>query len=317
MNWTYSKGLHEVGNGVYAYLQPDGGWGWSNAGLLVDGDESLLVDTLFDMHLTDDMLRVMRDATGVTATGINTIVNTHANGDHTHGNGCCPRAEIIASKASAAEMEEMTPAILAQMIDMAPEMGELGEFMLKIFGRFDFAGVEERLPTRTFSGTLEVAVGDQVAELIEVGPAHTAGDVLVHLPKSKTVFTGDILFINSTPIMWAGPVSNWIAACDKILALEPDVIVPGHGPVTDKNGVRQVQHYLHFVDNEARTRFDAGLSLRDAVFDIALGEFSSMGDAERLAVNVSTLYREYTGDLATPPDPLETFALMAELHKKL
>ncbi len=44
----YQKGTHEVADGVWAYLQPDGGWGWSNAGLVTDGDRSLLVDTLFD-----------------------------------------------------------------------------------------------------------------------------------------------------------------------------------------------------------------------------------------------------------------------------
>jgi cyclase len=61
----YSKGLHELGNGQYAYLQPSGTWGFSNAGLIVDGEESLLVDTLFDERLTGEMLDVMRDATGL------------------------------------------------------------------------------------------------------------------------------------------------------------------------------------------------------------------------------------------------------------
>ncbi|MCW3026075.1 MAG: metallo-beta-lactamase family protein, partial [Solirubrobacterales bacterium] len=59
---SYTKGLQEVGDGLYAYLQPDGGWGWSNAGLVVDGERTLLIDTLFDLALTDEMLRTMRDA---------------------------------------------------------------------------------------------------------------------------------------------------------------------------------------------------------------------------------------------------------------
>ena len=57
--WEFTRGLKDIGNGLYAWLQPDGGWGWSNAGLIVDGDQSLLVDTLFDMHLTRDMLAAM------------------------------------------------------------------------------------------------------------------------------------------------------------------------------------------------------------------------------------------------------------------
>jgi glyoxylase-like metal-dependent hydrolase (beta-lactamase superfamily II) len=316
-NWTFSKGLHDLGNGTWAYLQPDGGWGWSNAGLIVDGEESLLVDTLFDMHLTDEMLTSMRDAAGVGGADIGTVVNTHANGDHTHGNGCCPTAEIVASKASAAEMEAFGPGQLAQMMEAAPTMGEVGAFFTDIFGAFDFAGVTERLPTRTFSGRLELKVGDRAVHLVEVGPAHTAGDVLVHVPDTRTVYTGDILFIEGTPIMWAGPVSNWLKACDDIIAMNAEVIVPGHGPITDNDGVRQVQEYLRFVDKESRARFDAGLRVEEAVFDIALGEFSNLRDAERLAVNVATLYREYRGAGGEQANPLDAFALMAELRKRL
>jgi glyoxylase-like metal-dependent hydrolase (beta-lactamase superfamily II) len=311
--WTYAKGLHDLGGGVWAYLQPDGGWGWSNAGLIVDNGQSLLVDTLFDMTLTREMLARMADATGLSGGDIDTVVNTHANGDHTHGNGCCGNAEIIASSASAAEMELTNAASLARLLAAAPQLGRTGDYLLEIFGAFDFAGVEERRPTRTFSGELELTVGDKPVRLIEVGPAQTGGDVLVHLPGERKVFTGDILFIDGTPIMWAGPVGNWIAACDRLLAMDVDAIVPGHGPITDKAGVRRVQEYLAFCDREARKRFDAGLGVRDAAHDIALGDYSSWIDAERIAVNVDTLYREYSGD-RRPPDIAKLFALMAELR---
>ncbi|OYW87081.1 MAG: MBL fold metallo-hydrolase, partial [Hyphomonas sp. 32-62-5] len=127
------------------------------------------------------------------------------------------------------------------------------------------------------------------------------------------VFTGDILFIDGTPLMWAGPVANWIRACETIIAMDVDVIVPGHGPVTDKAGVRRVADYLAFVDREARERFDAGMSVREAALDIALGDYASWGDAERIAVNVDSLYREYRGDGKVTP-VIELFALMAEVR---
>mgnify|MGYP005725025743 FL=1 len=311
--WTYSRGLKDLGHGVYAWLQPDGGWGWSNAGLIVDGDQSLLVDTLFDMRLTRDMLSAMEDASGVGADHIGVIVNTHANGDHCHGNGCCPQAEIIASEASAREMVEVPPAMLAQFKRMGGQLGPAGSYFADIFAPFDFEGVEERAPTRTFSGVLDLKVGDKALQLIEVGPAHTEGDVLVHVPSDRTVFTGDILFIDGTPLMWAGPVANWITACDRICSMDVDKIVPGHGPITDKAGVRRVADYLRYVDREARKRFDAGLDVRDAALDIALGDFSSWGDAERIAVNVDTLYREYRGDSVVTP-VIELFGLMAEIR---
>ena len=311
--WTYSHGLKDLGGGLFAWLQPDGGWGWSNAGLIRDGDQSLLVDTLFDMPLTRTMLNAMQDATGLAAEDIGTIVNTHANGDHCHGNGCCPQAEIIASEASAREMIEVPPAMLAQFKKLGGQLGPAGSYFADIFAPFDFENVEERAPTQTFSGQMGLTVGDKAVELIEVGPAHTAGDVMVHVPADRTVFTGDILFIDGTPLMWAGPVSNWIRACDRICEMEVDKIVPGHGAITDKAGVRRVAEYLKFVDAEARKRFEAGLSVRDAAMDIALGDYSSWGDAERIAVNVDTLYREYRGDGVVTP-VIELFGLMAEVR---
>lgn len=311
--WNYAKGLKDIGNGLYAWLQPDGGWGWSNAGLIRDGEASLLVDTLFDMRLTQDMLTAMEDASGIPAGKISVIVNTHANGDHCHGNGCCPQAEIIASEASAREMAEVPPATLAMFKAAGAKLGPAGAYFADIFAPFDFENVDERAPTRTFSGQLDLKVGDKAVQLIEVGPAHTGGDVLVYVPRDRAVFTGDILFINGTPLMWAGPVKNWIAACERILAMDVDVIVPGHGPITDKAGVQRVADYLAYVDQEARKRFEAGLPVREAALDIALGDYAAWGDAERIAVNVDSLYREYRGDGVVTP-VIELFGLMAELR---
>ena len=164
------------------------------------------------------------------------------------------------------------------------------------------------------SGEMEVKVGDKIVQLIEVGPAHTGGDVLAWVPEDKTVFTGDILFIDGTPLMWAGPVSNWIKACDRIVDMGAEVIVPGHGPITDVAGVRRVQEYLNYIDQEARKRFDAGLTVRDAALDISLTDFDSWLDSERIAINVDTLYREYTGS-TEPVNTVELFTLMAEVKR--
>jgi len=253
----------------------------------------------------------MADASGVAAEKIGTIVNTHANGDHCHGNGCCPQAEIIASEASAKEMAEIPPDALATFKKMGAQLGPGGAYFADIFAPFDFDAVDERLPTQTFTGRMDLKVGDKAVELHEVGPAHTGGDVIVHVPGDRTVFTGDILFIDGTPLMWAGPVSNWISACEKIIAMDADVIVPGHGPITDKKGVQRVADYLAYIDVEARKRYEAGLSVRDAALDIALGDYATWGDAERIAVNVDSLYREYRGDGQVTP-MMELFALMAE-----
>lgn len=312
---VYRKGLVETGPGLFAWLQPDGGWGWSNAGLITDAGEACLVDTLFDMTLTAEMLAAMHYATGIAAGGIGQLVNTHANGDHTHGNALVANAEIIASEASAREMEAFTPGTLAQMkaAGAAGGLGIAGRYFADIFAPFDFAGVEGRAPTRTFHGHATLMVGNRHIELIEVGPAHTAGDVLVHVPDARTVFTGDILFIDGTPIMWAGPVANWLKACDLILGMDVETIVPGHGPLTDKAGVREVADYLRFINAEARARFDAGMDAVTAARDIGLGRYGGWTDAERIVVNVDTLYREFRGDTA-PPDTIALFGAMGQLY---
>ncbi|MFZ4381253.1 MAG: MBL fold metallo-hydrolase, partial [Sandarakinorhabdus sp.] len=103
------------------------------------------------------------------------------------------------------------------------------------------------------------------------------------------------------------------AACDRIIAMDVDVIVPGHGPLTDKAGVREVADYLGYIHREARARHDAGLSAADAARDIGLGRYASWKDAERIAVNVDTLYREFSGD-QTPPDVVRLFGLMGQLY---
>src|SRR5262245_60765425 len=140
--FAYRKGLQEIGAGVYAWLAPDGSWGWSNAGLVADSGESLLVDTLFDLELTREMLAAMRRAEPKAAERIGVVVNTHANGDHCFGNELAAGAEIVASKAGAEEMGETPPAALAGMVKaFAGQDTALGRFVKDAFGPFRFDGI--------------------------------------------------------------------------------------------------------------------------------------------------------------------------------
>lgn len=311
VNHPFERGLVEIGDGCHAYLQPDGSWGWSNAGLVVGDGASLLVDTLFDLVLTGEMLDAMSNLTRTAP--IASLVNTHANGDHCYGNQLVDGAEIISSTAAAHEMTEVPPSMLAAL-NAAP--GEVGDLFRSFFGDFQFDGIELRLPTRTFDGRLDIEVGGRLIELVEVGPAHTAGDVIAVVPEARTVYTGDILFIGGTPIVWAGPLSNWVAACDYILGLDVDTIVPGHGPLTDKKGVAEVRDYLSFVDREATARHAAGVDAFDAARDIArqLGDFSQWGEFGRVSVNVETVYRSLDSAHESP-DVVEQFRRMSVIER--
>ncbi len=308
---SYAKGLHEVGDGLYAYLQPDGSWGWSNAGLVVDGESTLLVDTLYDLALTEQMLQAMRRAVPAAAR-IDTLVNTHANGDHCYGNQLVEGARILASERTAAEMPELPPAAMAALVEQAPAMGELGAFFLECFGAFDFNGIELALPDETFSGELSMRVGERELRLLEVGPAHTRGDTLVHVPAQRVVFSGDILFSGAHPIAWAGPVSNWIAACDRILAMDVETIVPGHGPLAGPDAVHELKAYFEYLYEQARACHAEGMTPLQAARALALDRWADWGERERLVVNVANIYAELSGD-PEPLNPLAAFQQMAEL----
>jgi cyclase len=314
MTASYERGLEEVGDGVLAYLQPDGGWGWSNAGLVSDGEATLLIDTLFDLHLTEAMLAEMRRAVPAAAQ-IGTLVNTHANGDHCYGNELVAGARIVSSAQTAEEMSELPPAAMAALVAQAPQMGLLGEFFLRCFGRFDFDGIQPAPPGDTFDGELELRVGDREVRLIEVGPAHTRGDTMAWLPADRVLFTGDILFNGAHPIAWAGPISNWIAACERIEALAPRAIVPGHGPLATVDDVRELRAYFEYLYERARAAYGEGLTAMQAAQRLQLDRWADWGEGERLVVNVANVYGELSGD--GPPNQLEAFQQMAELRASL
>src|SRR3954471_3245251 len=104
----FEGGLVEVGDGVHAWLQPNGVLGESNAALVVGDRASLLVDTLWDPPLTRRMLTAMAPLTADAP--IATLVNSHSDGDHWWGNQEVAGAEIIATDAAASVMREESPA---------------------------------------------------------------------------------------------------------------------------------------------------------------------------------------------------------------
>ncbi len=304
---AFVEGLHELAGSIHAWLVPNGSWGESNAGLVVGEGASLLVDTLWDEVYTREMLEAMRPLTR--AAPIETVVNTHADGDHWWGNRLVATAEIITSRASYEEMLAQRPGSLVLLGRIGRLLGRLRVFGADKVGRwyrnlvapYHMAGITPALPTRTFEGELDLEVGGREVRLIQVGPAHTQGDLLVYLPDARLLFSGDIVFAGSTPVIWAGPVENWLGALDRILDMEVEVIVPGHGPVVGKAAVQQVREYWVYVTAEVRKRYEAGMPAQAAARDIALGKdfagrsFAHWNSPERMMTNSHMLYRQWQG----------------------
>ena len=193
-------------------------------------------------------------------------------------------SEIIATEAAMThEMQAVTPASMAALrwlgsalalagrspvpYPSRSSLGSSGRFLRGMAAPYDHRGITLTRPTRAFSGRLELDIGGRKVELIEVGPAHTHGDLIVHVPDARTVFAADVAFIGSTPVMWVGPLDRWLRALDVIEALEPEVVIPGHGPVTDVAGLATLRAYWAFLEAGAERRLAAGLTPEAAARD--------------------------------------------------
>src|SRR6516165_363437 len=291
----YTRGLHQVADRVWAWTLPDGGYGWSNAGLVAGDGASLLVDTLFDLALTREMLTAMKPVTD--RAPVTDALITHSNGDHTHGNQLLGASvRIVAAKGTAEEIAHGMPPEMMAMTQTANLGPVATPYARDRFGHFDFSGIKVRNADQTFDRDLTVEVGGRRVDLLNLGPAHTAADSVVHVPDAGVLFGGDLLFIGCTPIVWAGPIANWVAACDTMIAMDAPIVVPGHGPVTDPDGIRAVRGYLAHVAEQAEAAYRRGLSWAEAADTIDLGEYATWLDAERVVVNVYRRYRELAPD---------------------
>ena len=284
--------LRQIARDVYACLQDDRGLGCSNSGLLAR-DGGLVVDTFWDLPHTREMIDLYASVLPAPA---RRVVNTHHNGDHCWGNQLFPDAELIGHRLCAAGFAKESP----EMMQALRGLGGHDDPALAAFASrladWDFTDVRPTPPTTLIDERLDLDLGGLAAELLYVGPAHTQGDVIVHLPGERIVFTGDILFRNCTPIGWEGTFANWKAALDRIVDLAPEQVVPGHGPVCGVEGPREMRAYLDYVETESRDAFAAGLSVVDAAKRMDLGPYADWTEPERLVFNVERVYRELRGE---------------------
>ncbi len=323
---TFARGWQEVAPGCWAWLQPNGAWGEANAGLIAGDGESLLVDTLWDERLAREMLDAI--PAGPATPPVGQVVNTHSDGDHWWGNGVVPAdAPIITSAASAEAIRaEASPQELARMARLTAvaarlpgRAGQLGRYVSAMLGPFHFAATHPRRPDRTFSGEETLDVGGREVRLIEVGPAHTVGDLVVHVPDASAVFAADVLFVDSMPVMWHGPVEGWLKAIDTLLSLDAAVYVPGHGPPCDIAGVRRFRELMLAVNGGAREHHQAGRTpmqaTRELLASAALTDYRDWQCPERLYITVAAMYRSFEGHEPLSTSPIGRTAVFAAVGR--
>ncbi|MGW1867934.1 MBL fold metallo-hydrolase [Streptomyces mauvecolor] len=296
--------LRPLSESTWAWIPDREGYGWSNCGLVVSDDQALLVDTQFTLAATRELLAAITStAPGAT---ISTVVNSHQNGDHTWGNQLLPDAEIITSTASAAHLcHEMNPTQLTELCRADPSTPVVA-YAAEHFGAFDFSGIQVRAADRTFIGREEVKVGTTLVELIDLGAGHSEGDVAVHVPEEGVLFAGDAVFSGMHTVVWSGSLSEAVASCQAILDTGATVIVPGHGPVLGRAGVREFLDHLVDVADTAAACATAGIPLEEAARRVKAKHAGDWAHPERLFTSTAAAYQ----DAGVEGVPQGTFALV-------
>lgn len=328
----FDEGLYELRPDTYAWMVPNGSWGETNLGLIRCGDQSVLIDTCWDLHFMREML--VHSATVIERAPISHVINTHADGDHCWGNQLFADRVVTSTQASARQIHQHPPAQLralqwgSKLFQRLPigDVDALGRYMGDMLRPYRFGGVKVMAANQTFSGTATIEVNGVVLRLMEVGPAHTDGDCIVHVPERQVVYTGDILFVGVTPVAWAGPVSRIVSALEQVKALHSEVIVPGHGPLATLADVQSQIDYWDWLQSSLEPMARAGMPPEPASRHCLQSEgfkdspFAAWIAPERLFTSACTLYREWgldTGGLVGPLGALDHFRKQARLTSGL
>lgn len=285
----------EIADGVFAYVQPEGGWCVSNSGIVRGGERPVVVDTAATVERAE---RLRTEVDRIAGTRLTTVVDTHMHGDHTFGNCVfAPEATFVAHE------------------NARRDMARVGLGLTQLWPEVKWGDVRVTLPQITFDDRLTLHTGDTCVELLHLGPAHTTGDIVAWLPERKVLFGGDIIMNGATPFCLMGSVEGTLRAIRRLKALGPVTVVPGHGPVCGPEVLDDCARYLLWVQRVAEDALSQGVSPLEAARSTDLGEWAELLDSERIVPNLVRAYAEARGGaLGEPLDEMAAFAQMLEFH---
>ncbi len=300
--------LQQVSDNCFAVLNEKNRVCDANSGLINLGG-GVVVDTQSDLPHGRQMIELF----GRVWRGMpRRVINTHEDGDHVWGNQLFEGAEIVAHRTVKELMPQVAdPKETQQLIKGADRF--LTRMLLKALHPgalavaeqlkqdYDFDGIRLVLPTTVFEERHLLDLDGTEVHLIYVGPCHQIGDTIIHVPKEKVVFAGDVIFRECTPMGWNGTYEKWIKVLNLIISLDPDVIVPGHGPVCGIEGAMEMKAYLEYVREESKRCFGQGLSALEASKQIDFGPYGGWRAPARLYMNVERAYRELRKEAADKP----------------
>jgi cyclase len=260
-----------------------------NVGVLATDSGAVVVDT---MTFRMQGAHILELAEQLGHGPVQMIVNTHYHRDHTHGNPAFPSGtRVIAT--------DRTLAYLKQ-VDADYWQG-------------DAAGT---LPNQTFRNEQEFRIGDKTVRLIHPGRGHTDGDLVALFVEDRVLHTGDLFFNGRYPnidLEAGGSIREWADTIDRVLELDFDRVIPGHGPVTDREGLRAFQKFMRQLAGVGEQAARQGWSLDQAEHNAALDadagyQVMSIPFVVKLdrAFVVRRAWEEATGKVARIPLPEAT-----------
>lgn len=239
--------IERLADGVYAAIAaPDGGAG-SNAGIVSLGDRTLVFDTFATVSAARELRAAAEALTGRPVTH---VINSHDHPDHVHGNvlfahdACLIASQITRGGMAATGLERMHR--FRQQIEqgLAHATDPQQRRMLRAFLDGYPAPDQYRLPHLAFADELRFHGGGRTARLVACGAGHSPDDAVLFLPEEGILFSGDLV-TDSDLVFRYGDPENWLRILDRLEALEPKVVVPGHGRVLPGGeALRRVRQYI-------------------------------------------------------------------------
>jgi glyoxylase-like metal-dependent hydrolase (beta-lactamase superfamily II) len=267
------QAVTEVADGVVAVIQGGGEAGVANAGLVIADRQALVVDTMMFPEMAAGLVAEL-DRRGARA---EVVLNTHHHIDHIGGNAVFPAARVVAHAGTVAT------------VHASGHPWQIYDSFMSAF-RGHFEDLEVR-PPDPFPAELDLP---NDAQLLSFAPAHTPADTAVWLESPRVLFTGDLAFFGVRPLALQGFVSTWVRALDELIALEPAVVVPGHGPIGTVDDLIGARTYLAAVLAHGRNAVADGVDLDEAVAGFDGGDGI---EAERDLVNIERAMQEARGEI--------------------
>ena len=255
--------VENLGDGIYVHhglhLDIDTGYQGDicNASFIVGSKGVAVIDTGGSLKVGQQLREAIRK---VTPLPVIYVINTHVHPDHIYGN-----AAFLADKPQFIGHDKLANAMETRKEAYA----KLNERLL----HDDAKGSELVKPTLVVKTTLELDLGDRKLNLTAHPVAHTNTDVSVIENKADTLFAGDLLFIERTPVL-EGDIKGLIAEIEKLKSSPAKQVVPGHGPVTKQwvQALNDAQHYLNVLLTDIRASIKKGESMESTMETAAVSE---------------------------------------------